>query len=138
MSWAISSSAPLHSSIWRLYRAGGGQDPCSVRTEELRLLRKRVPEIYRRIPEDSRGESHIEYAIDKVRRECDQGWQGIEYKLNTVGSSRGDYPFVTVTLGLGTSMFEKMISISLPRGPQKRTGQERPQKAGALPENRLL
>ena len=55
----------------------------------------------------------IEYAIDKVRRECDQGWQGIEYKLNTVGSSRGDYPFVTVTLGLGTSMFEKMISISL-------------------------
>ena len=24
------------------------------------------------------------------------------------------------------------------RGPQKRTGQERPQKAGALPENRLL
>mgnify|MGYP000789572297 CR=1 FL=1 len=50
---------------------------------------------------------------DRVRRECDQGWQGIEYKLNTVGSSRGDYPFVTVTLGLGTSMFEKMISISL-------------------------
>ena len=49
----------------------------------------------------------------QVRRECDQGWQGIEYKLNTVGSSRGDYPFVTVTLGLGTSMFEKMISISL-------------------------
>ena len=39
-------------------------------------------------------EKAIEYAIDKVRRECDQGWQGIEYKLNTVGSSRGDYPFV--------------------------------------------
>lgn len=53
------------------------------------------------------------YAKDKVRRECDQGWQGIEYKLNTVGSSRGDYPFVTVTLGLGTGEFEKMISISL-------------------------
>ena len=31
-------------------------------------------------------EKAIEYAIDKVRRECDQGWQGIEYKLNTVGS----------------------------------------------------
>ena len=53
------------------------------------------------------------YAEDKVRRECDQGWQGIEYKLNTVGSSRGDYPFVTVTLGLGTNRFEKMIAISL-------------------------
>ena len=47
----------------------------------------------------------IEYALDKVRRDFDQGWQGIEYKLNTVGSSRGDYPFVTVTLGLGTGQF---------------------------------
>ena len=60
-----------------------------------------------------REERAVEYAMDKVRRECDQGWQGIEYKLNTVGSSRGDYPFVTVTLGLGTDLFEKMISISL-------------------------
>ena len=47
-----------------------------------------------------REEKAVEYALDKVRRDCDQGWQGIEYKLNTVGSSRGDYPFVTVTLGL--------------------------------------
>ncbi len=54
-----------------------------------------------------------EYARCKVRRDCDQGWQGIEYKLNTVGSSRGDYPFVTVTLGLGRTEFEKMISVSL-------------------------
>lgn len=53
------------------------------------------------------------YAYDKVQRDFDQGWQGIEYKLNTVGSSRGDYPFVTVTLGLGTGRFEKMCSISL-------------------------
>lgn len=54
-----------------------------------------------------------QYALDKVRRDFDQGWQGIEYKLNTVGSSRGDYPFVTVTIGLGTSAFEKMCNISL-------------------------
>ncbi len=53
------------------------------------------------------------YAMSKVRRDFDQGWQGIEYKLNTVGSSRGDYPFVTVTLGLGTELFEKMCNISL-------------------------
>ena len=26
-----------------------------------------------------------EYAMNKLRREFDQGWQGIEYKLNTVG-----------------------------------------------------
>ena len=60
-----------------------------------------------------REEKAVEYALDKVRRDCDQGWQGIEYKLNTVGSSRGDYPFVTVTLGLGTELFEKMVTISL-------------------------
>ena len=54
-----------------------------------------------------------QYATDKVRRDYDQGWQGIEYKLNTVGSSRGDYPFVTVTLGLGMKRFEKMASVSL-------------------------
>ena len=58
-------------------------------------------------------EKALTYAQDKVRRDCDQGWQGIEYKLNTVGSSRGDYPFVTVTLGLGTDEFARMISISL-------------------------
>ena len=60
-----------------------------------------------------REERAEKYAWEKVCRDCDQGWQGIEYKLNTVGSSRGDYPFVTVTLGLGTSRFEKMISVSL-------------------------
>lgn len=62
---------------------------------------------------EGREEKAEQYAMDKVRRDCDQGWQGIEYKLNTVGSSRGDYPFVTVTLGLGSAEFEKMISISL-------------------------
>ncbi len=69
------------------------------------------------------------YAWKKVCRDCDQGWQGIEYKLNTVGSSRGDYPFVTVTLGLGTSRFEKMISISLlnvHREGQGKAGHKKP------------
>ena len=55
-------------------------------------------------------EKSDEYAMKKVERDFEQGWQGIEYKLNTVGSSRGDYPFVTVTLGLGTDEFEKMCS----------------------------
>lgn len=62
---------------------------------------------------DKAEERADRYALDKVRRDFDQGWQGIEYKLNTVGSSRGDYPFVTVTLGLGTERFEKMCSVSL-------------------------
>lgn len=74
-------------------------------------------------------ERALEYASAKVRRDCDQGWQGIEYKLNTVGSSRGDYPFVTVTLGLGTGRFEKMLTISLlqvHREGQGRPGNKKP------------
>ena len=76
-----------------------------------------------------REEKAVERALDKVRREYDQGWQGIEYKLNTVGSSRGDYPFVTVTLGLGTGQFEKMCSMSLlavHKGGQGKAGHKKP------------
>lgn len=59
------------------------------------------------------SKSSEEYATRKVRRDFEQGWQGIEYKLNTVGSSRGDYPFVTMTVGLATDRFGKMAAITL-------------------------
>ncbi len=51
-----------------------------------------------------------EVAMSEVQREMEQGFQGWEYKFNTVASSRGDYPFITVTIGLGTSIFAKMAS----------------------------
>lgn len=54
-----------------------------------------------------------EYATNKVQRDFEQGWQCIEMKLNSVGSSRGDYPFVTMTIGLATSTLGKMAAISL-------------------------
>ena len=54
-----------------------------------------------------------EYATNKVQRDFEHGWQGIEMKLNSVGSSRGDYPFVTMTIGLSTSKFGKMAAITL-------------------------
>lgn len=50
-------------------------------------------------------------ALNDVRIDFEQGYQGWEYKFNTVASSRGDYPFITITLGLGTSEYEKMASI---------------------------
>lgn len=53
-----------------------------------------------------------EVACRKVRREFEQGFQGIEYKLNSVGSSRGDYPFITITLGLAKDRFGKMAAIT--------------------------
>ena len=70
-----------------------------------------------------------EYAMKKVQREMEQGYQGIEYKLNTVGSSRGDYPFVTFTFGLGTDKFEKMCSktiLDVHREGQGKKGFKRP------------
>lgn len=49
-------------------------------------------------------------ALEDVQKELEQGFQGWEYKFNTVASSRGDYPFITITFGLSTSKFGKMIS----------------------------
>lgn len=54
-----------------------------------------------------------EYAYGKVKRDFEQGWQGIEYKLNSVGSSRGDYPFVTMTLGISKDVFGKLATLTL-------------------------
>ena len=51
-----------------------------------------------------------EYAYKKVVREMEQGVQGMELQLNTVGSSRGDYPFTTVTFGIGTGRWERLAS----------------------------
>lgn len=52
-----------------------------------------------------------EIAYQDVEREFMQGFQGWEYKFNTVASSRGDYPFITVTLGTGSTRFAKMATI---------------------------
>ncbi len=50
------------------------------------------------------------YALKKVERECEQGYQGVEYKLNTIGSARGDYPFVTFTFGIEKDSFGQLIT----------------------------
>ncbi len=52
-------------------------------------------------------------AYDDVKRDFEQGFQGWEYKFNTVASSRGDYPFITVTAGTGTGRFARMATITL-------------------------
>lgn len=51
-----------------------------------------------------------EIAEQKVIRDLEQGIQGLEYKLNSVSSSRGDYPFTTFAFGLDNSKFGKMVS----------------------------
>lgn len=46
-------------------------------------------------------------------REMEQGFQGWEYKFNTVASSRGDYPFITCTFGLQTDKWGKNLSLAI-------------------------
>ena len=52
-------------------------------------------------------------ATKDVEKDFHDGFQGWEYKFNTVASSRGDYPFITVSAGLGQSKFEKMATITM-------------------------
>ncbi|MBR6486745.1 MAG: anaerobic ribonucleoside-triphosphate reductase [Lachnospiraceae bacterium] len=54
-----------------------------------------------------------EVAYNDVKRDYEQGFQGWEYKFNTVASSRGDYPFITVTAGTGTGRFAKLATITM-------------------------
>ena len=59
------------------------------------------------------AEKAAEVATKDVEKDFHDGFQGWEYKFNTVASSRGDYPFITVTMGLGTGKFEKMASLMM-------------------------
>ena len=52
-------------------------------------------------------------AYKDVVRDMEQGFQGWEYKFNTVASSRGDYPFITVTAGTATGRFAKLATIAM-------------------------
>lgn len=64
------------------------------------------------------------YATEKVRKDFEQGFQGWEYKFNTVGSSRGDYPFIAISFGTGTSKWEAMASEMALRVRMKGQGKE--------------
>lgn len=82
---------------------------------------------------DIKGKEYIDeaskYAWDKTVRECEQGYQGVEYKLNTVSSSRGDYPFVTFSFGVDQDKFAKMITktiLNVHKEGQGKKGHKRP------------
>lgn len=59
---------------------------------------------------EGREERAHKYATKKIQRDFEQGFQAWEMKFNSVASSRGDYPFTSVTFGLGTSKLETMAS----------------------------
>jgi len=70
-----------------------------------------------------------EYAMKKVYRDMEQGFQSWEYRFNTVGSSRGDYPFVAISFGIGTGVFERMateVALRVRMGGQGKEGFKKP------------
>lgn len=73
-------------------------------------------------------------ALKDVNTDFNQGFQGWEYKFNTVASSRGDYPFITITLGLGTNEYEKMASIAALRTRMNGQGKKECKKPVLFPK----
>ncbi len=73
-------------------------------------------------------------AFADVVREFEQGFQGWEYKFNTVASSRGDYPFITVTAGTGTGRFAKQATISMLNVRRKGQGKKDCKKPVLFPK----
>lgn len=69
-----------------------------------------------------------------VRVDFEQGFQGWEYKFNTVASSRGDYPFITVTFGTGTGKFAKIASESMLKVRQNGQGKKGHKKPVLFPK----
>lgn len=70
-----------------------------------------------------------EYATAKVYRDMEQGFQSWEYRFNTVGSSRGDYPFISISFGIGQSKWETMASsviMKVRAGGQGAPGHKKP------------
>ena len=80
------------------------------------------------------GENYVpsvaeEWAFKKVTRDAEQGFQGWEMKFNSVASSRGDYPFTSISFGLGADRFESMLSsacMKVRKGGQGKPGFKHP------------
>jgi len=73
-------------------------------------------------------------ALKDVKLDFEQGFQGWEYKFNTVASSRGDYPFITVSAGTGRGRFAKMASIALLDVRRKGQGKKECKKPVLFPK----
>ena len=93
---------------------------------------KRNVEKYTKLGVD--GETAEAQALADVKKEFEQGFQGWEYKFNTVASSRGDYPFITVTAGIGTGRFAKLATITMLNVRRKGQGKKECKKPVLFPK----
>ena len=82
------------------------------------ILEPYAEKSHKKLIEKYRGLGLDEETVQKVawadlEKEMEQGFQGWEYKFNSVSSSRGDYPFITVTAGTRTSIYGKLATIKM-------------------------
>ena len=75
-----------------------------------------------------------EVAWKDLEKEMEQGFQGWEYKFNSVSSSRGDYPFIKVTAGTGRSRFAKLVTITMLKVRMNGQGKEGHKKPVLFPK----
>lgn len=73
-------------------------------------------------------------ALNDVTKDILQGFQGWEYKFNTVASSRGDYPFITITFGLNYSKWGKIINKALLKVRREGQGEKGKKKPVLFPK----
>ena len=75
-----------------------------------------------------------EVAWKDLEKEMEQGFQGWEYKFNSVSSSRGDYPFITVTAGINVSKYGKLATMTMLKVRQNGQGKEGHKKPVLFPK----
>ncbi len=56
-----------------------------------------------------------ELAMEETIEEIKQGYQSLEYKINSLSNALGQTPFSTITFGLDTSLWGRMISTMILR-----------------------
>ena len=96
-------------------------EPYAEKSHKLHL------EKYRDLGLDEETVERIAWA--DLEKEMEQGFQGWEYKFNSVSSSRGDYPFITVTSGTNISKYGKLITktmLEVRKNGQGKAGHKKP------------
>ncbi len=93
---------------------------------------KKLIEKYRSLELDEEVVQKTAWA--DLEREMEQGFQGWEYKFNTVSSSRGDYPFITVTSGTNISKYGKLVTKTMLDVRKKGQGKEGHKKPVLFPK----
>ena len=87
---------------------------------------------------DDIKEKMDKFVAKEIYREFEQGFQSWEMVFNTVGSSRGDYPFVSISFGIDTSRWGIMATIAALRVRKYGQGKSGKKKVVLFPKLTFL